>query len=615
MAKKQVKKEKKRSITEENLDKGLEYIYKHDFFSRLDGFCLTEGNAAMGKNNAAVVFKDGYIHLNKDYFLEPLQWAYAIAHCELHLAFGHFDAEKMPGYEVIDADGTVKWNPCFDKDLWMAACDIYITKFLEDMKFGKSIYRISFDGFHASLTDEKKIYEYLQELGTVPPEWQYDTASPGMVGLENPIVYEEGYENRFIRKFVDGLVAASSDAVIEASGEKGISRRSRAWRVKEWFINRYPLLGGLTVPFRIIEDSYICQREEISIAAIDVELGEIYINPRVYLSEEEMKFVVAHELLHAGLQHRQRCQGRDSYLWNVACDYVINGWLVDMEIGAMPEEGLLYDKNYKNWSAESIYEELIKEIRKNRKLNTFRGYGQGDMLDGGNGRKVTAYGGITLDEFCKNALALGLEYHTSTSRGYIPAGLIEEIRALAMPPIPWDVELAKWFDCFFSPLEKSHTYARPSRRQGATPEIPRPRYVKPEIDTESRTFGVVVDTSGSMSAKMIGMALGSIASYAAAKDVALVRVIFCDADAYDAGYMSPEEIAGRVEVKGRGGTILQPGVDLLEKAKDFPKDGPILLITDGEIEDKMNIHHQHAFLIPQGKRLPFKARGKVFYFS
>lgn len=66
-------------------------------------------------------------------------------------------------------------------------------------------------------------------------------------------------------------------------------------------------------------------------------------------------------------------------------------------------------------------------------------------------------------------------------------------------------------------------------------------------------FGVVVDTSGSMSPELLGMALGSIASYGAAREVPLVRVIFCDARAYDAGYLAPEEIAGRVQVKGRGG--------------------------------------------------------------
>ena len=53
---------------------------------------------------------------------------------------------------------------------------------------------------------------------------------------------------------------------------------------------------------------------------------------------------------------------------------------------------------------------------------------------------------------------------------------------------------------------------------------------------------MVVDTSGSMSAKQIGMALGSIASYAAAKDVPFVRIIFCDAKATDAGYLAPEDI-------------------------------------------------------------------------
>ncbi|MCR5322530.1 MAG: hypothetical protein K6E85_04605 [Lachnospiraceae bacterium] len=55
---------------------------------------------------------------------------------------------------------------------------------------------------------------------------------------------------------------------------------------------------------------------------------------------------------------------------------------------------------------------------------------------------------------------------------------------------------------------------------------------------------------------------------------------------YDAGYLAPEDIAGRVCVKGRGGTILQPGIDLIRSAKDFPKAGPILVITDGMIEDK-----------------------------
>lgn len=91
-----------------------------------------------------------------------------------------------------------------------------------------------------------------------------------------------------------------------------------------------------------------------------------------------------------------------------------------------------------------------------------------------------------------------------------------------------------------------------------------------------------------------------------------VRVVFCDAAAYDAGYIAPEDIAGRVEVKGRGGTVLQPGVDLLEQAKDFPKDGPILIITDGMIESSLRVRREHAFLMPAGRSLPFPCKEKVF---
>ena len=184
-----------------------------------------------------------------------------------------------------------------------------------------------------------------------------------------------------------------------------------------------------------------------------------------------------------------------------------------------------------------------------------------------------------------------------------------------MPPIPWNVELGRWFDLHFAPLERRRTYARPSRRQGSTPDIPRPRYVLGEFPECSRTFGVVLDTSGSMNARLIGYALGAIASYAAAKEVPFARVVFCDAEAYDAGYLAPEDVAGKVEVKGRGGTILQPGINLLQNAKDFPKDAPILIITDGYVESNLTVKREHAFLIPRGNHLPFKARGKIFYFD
>jgi len=595
------------SPNRQNLESGIELHKGNPLFSRLGGYLRIGNKNDMGKKTAAYVSSGGYIFLNQDMPLTPSQWAYVIAHCQLHLAFGHFDAEKMP----------VSCNLY----LWNTACDIYIARFLQDVKFGTAPFAVSAQSFPGPMTEEDKIYRYLLERGCEEAFREFGTGAPGemdMRGLEKPLVYDasKNQKNEYVLRFAYALAHSVSSVVGAAGGHdaSGGQPDTASRKAAQWFISHYPLLGGLASAFKVIEDYRYCIEHEISIAAVDVTCAEIYVNPAAELDGEELKFVLAHEFLHAGLQHHERCQGRDPYLWNIACDYVINGWLQEMGVGRMPENGLLYDESLKNTSAEHLYDRMVRDLRRYAKLDTLRGYGKGDIMGGGEA-KFKSHDVTSLEDFYKSALQNGLEYHTQTCRGYIPAGLMEEIRALAVPPLPWDVELARWFDCQFAPLEKKRSYARPSRRQGSTPDIPRPSYVQADIPENSRTFGVVVDTSGSMSAEMIGFALGAIASYASAREVPFARVVFCDACAYDAGYLAPEDIAGRVRVQGRGGTVLQPGVDLLENAADFPKDGPILIITDGDIEDSMAIRHKHAFLVPKGKRLPFRPRGEVFYYA
>ena len=69
-----------------------------------------------------------------------------------------------------------------------------------------------------------------------------------------------------------------------------------------------------------------------------------------------------------------------------------------------------------------------------------------------------------------------------------------------------------------------------------------------------------------------------------------------------------------IEVRGRGGTVLRPAVTRLEESDDFPKAAPILVITDGEC-DVFQVRREHAFLMPSGARLPFRASGPVFHFE
>ena len=614
MAKK--KDETKISKNEQQLLDGIEIIRQHPLFGKLRITNSILSKSRMGRNVPAQVSSSGYVYLNKDCDRTPKEWAYMIAHCYLHLSFGHFDEERMPGYWQQISDKKQKWVNDYIPELWNMACDIFIARFLSDIKFGRNDIDMTVLSNYGSATSELKIYEQLAERHIDPKTNKFGTAGefPDMIGTDRPLTYSFG-QNGYITDFAYAL-ADSVRSVIDQAGNQSSTHskhRSVMEKAAEWFINHYPLLGGVATGFRIIETLGRSDLNDIEVAAIDVVQGEIYVNPAAGLTLEEWKFVLAHEYLHAGLQHHARRNGRDPYLWNVACDFVINSWLHEMQIGIMPLNGLMYDETLKNLSAEEIYDMLIENIRKNSKLKTFRGYGMGDIID--KGWNPDASGATSLDDFCKSALRSGLEYHTSIGRGYIPAGLIEEIKALSMPPVPWDVELAKWFDIYFAPLEKHRTYARPSRRQSSTPDIPRPNWVQADIPKYSRTYGVIIDTSGSMSPSMIGKALGAAASYSAAKDVPYVRVVFCDADAYDIGYVAPDDIAGRVMVKGRGGTVLQPAVDLLEQAKDFPKNGPILIITDAGIEHDLKVHHEHAFLIPYGSRLPFRPKGKVFYFK
>lgn len=615
MANKQKKADDKLSQNEINLEEGKQIIKNHSLFGNLH---ISLHNYGDSKFSSAITLESGDIYLNKNSRHTPEEWAHIIAHGMLHLCFDHFNTENMPGYYITDKDGKSVWKEDCDRKLWNIACDIFVEKFLDDIKFGKAL--IKRDDLYPAASDEKKIYEMLKSREVDLSENIYGTAEVNKPDMSwngpRDHYYFRVNNLTYAKEFAYALSNSVRTVINEAGGVEGNVIKSIQHQAAEWFINHYPLLGGLASGFKILEVGYGSNYElgnEISVAAIDVTRREIYVNSAADFSLEEWKFVLAHEYLHAGLQHHERRNGREPFLWNAACDYVINGWLCEMKIGAMPHDGLLYDETLKGFSAEEIYDMIIKDIRRNSKLRTFRGSGACDIMD--KGYAETKIMPVSLDDFCKNALRTGLEYQTGSGRGYIPAGLIEEIKALSMPPVPWDVELAKWFEMNFAPVEKRRTYARPSRRQSVSPDIPRPSYVTCEIPENSRTYAVIIDTSGSMTPKMIGIALGAAASYSAAKDVPLVRVVFCDAQPYDIGYVSPEDIAGRVEVQGRGGTVLQPAVDLLEKAKDFPKNGPILIITDGYIENDLHVKREHAFLLPNGNRLPFRPRGKVFYFQ
>ncbi len=502
---------------------------------------------------------------------------------------------------------------------WELASFLVADRFCSELKLGALPEELSYDPIDLPVGGAEALLRQFCIAGREPnlQEWlaSFVGDRPLFCGFDLPHPTHQR-RPQWRDLLVDGIARGVGQALQVASGTTNtggaIKPLTRALRAKRKLMDHYPLLGALAASFDIEEDIRLCNQYEIRVAAIDVGARRIWMNPAAGLSESECLFVFAHELLHAGLNHASRRRGRDPLLWNIACDFVINGWLLEMRIGTAPNMGLLHDAALANFSSEEVYDTLAQDIRRARKLATLRGTGAQDLLGDDDGQMFT-----DAESYCRRALAQGVERFTSGSaRGLLPAGLVEEVRSLNQPPIPWDVKLAQWFDERFPPPELRRSYARPSRRQTATPELARPSVVKPTEETRrSRVFGVVLDTSGSMQPQLLGKALGAIASYAMARDVMAVRLVCCDAQAYDSGWVEPERLLDRFTLRGRGGTVLQPGLDQLKALADkgeFPRQGPLLIITDGFCEDKLATPMDHAYLLPEGRRLPFRPVGEVF---
>lgn len=534
----------------------------------------------MRRDDWAYITSSGWLYVNPQRQATAAEWVYILSHCCLHLALGHIRKEKQ---------GDI---------LWERACDCVVSRFLLASKIGKPPAQFA-ELPPINAKEEAAFYQWLWEH---PDEKipNYFTMSSGQSGMRfDYLPTGQDWRQLFsedlqwsIRKALRGAADAQ---------EKPVCTCRPAELAKAWFISSYPLLGAIAARFRLVTDGTALARMGIRIAAVSCHMAEIYINPHAGLSAEEWRFALAHEFLHAALRHDLRLEGRDPLLWNIACDFVINDWLLEMHVGCMPD-GALYDAQFHGLSAEVVYDRILFEARRYEKLRS------GDLLYGKGGQGTNG----EPDDFYRRALQRGLQYHESSNRGFLPAGLIEEIHALSMPTIPWDVQLGTWFVRQFPTTQPHRSYARMSRRQSSSPDIPRPAWIYPSEAQTEKTFGIVLDTSGSMSRALLAAALGSISSYSAARRVHAVRLVFCDAAVYDQGVVPPERLSEAVYVQGRGGTQLQPGVDLFVHAEDFPKDAPILVITDGQCEHLHFHGRTHAYLLPRGRRLPFTPKGEIF---
>lgn len=119
-----------------------------------------------------------------------------------------------------------------------------------------------------------------------------------------------------------------------------------------------PFFGTLAFGLEIVETVRYADGRPCETMGTDGR--RLYVNPAFAagLSDRELQAVLAHEIEHCARKHNIRRGARDRLLWNVACDYAINGDLVAAGF-ALPA-GMLVDHagEFAGLGAEGIYSVL-----------------------------------------------------------------------------------------------------------------------------------------------------------------------------------------------------------------------------------------------------------------
>lgn len=570
-------------------------------------------NVNQPRNSYMYITTDGLIRVqpHKRAFYE--KWYFTTLHLIYHLALGLIEPP----------------DDCENLDLWVLACEMVINQHVTasaNMAPPRGFQIISpvsrFSPFRFGRPGAGSAAEAIPGVNQLLKKWENE-------GL--PILPEQWRTSagsltwdvlvtntRMLPQFRSAYTLDKVKALAPTIRIKESAMDTPPARAIQWFKDNFPLLSSAAAEFSLDHEN--AHKFNVNIAAVDANNQIIYINLDAELTELEWRFVMAHEILHVVLEHQKRKANRDGFVWNIACDYVINNWLVQMGVGTLPPKGGLYKEEYAGLDSETIYD-LLMENGGNDQL-TFRGKGLGDLLDldpdyqPGNGQIRRRFPfRTTVRQHTQNAARRMMEDQgNGLGRGYLPGGLIEELdlRAVAeeLVQVPeWKAELAEWFNLQFTPKPPRRSYNRLSRRQSSTPDIPRPGMSPLEL--HSPTFGVILDTSGSMSHDLLQKGLSAVVAFSERHGVKRVRFVMCDTQPYDEGFIPVEDLKKPYRIWGRGGTILQPGVDLLLGVKDFPKDAPVLIVTDGEI-DVLAVDREHAFLLPGDGKLPFEPQGPVF---
>lgn len=262
---------------------GVRLLRGNHALTSVGRICRSADCAECPADGWAVADSNGTVHANPRRRAEPAEWAWVLAHCLLHLGLGHLPA----------AEG--RRTPPDAHDL-AARCAVVI-RFQSTFLTGRPPFDLP-----AVLPagDEEELTARWRRDG-LPKLPAVGGSGPDQLLLPwtGPAPPED-----WTLAFAAALTRTMSAAMDVAGGRRdritGERAPERPWtRALNWFISSYPLLGGLAAGITLVADAELARAHGIAIAAVDARAGEIYLNPLRRYSDEEWRFVLAHEMLHA----------------------------------------------------------------------------------------------------------------------------------------------------------------------------------------------------------------------------------------------------------------------------------------------------------------------------
>jgi predicted metal-dependent peptidase len=288
------------------------------------------------------------------------------------------------------------------------------------------------------------------------------------------------------------------------------------------------------------------------------------------LDDDVILFVLAHEVMHIALAHGMRLQARNPQLWNIAADYAIN--LVLKDSGFTVWDKALLDEQYKDMSADQIYEKLQKQLDKARKDGK-GGKSAKDVFGDGGGmvgdlQAPEGAGDPAAQARTQRSIQQRVAQAANVARmaGKFAGSLERLVGEILDPKVPWSHVLR---DYMTRTTKDDEQWNRRNRRfQGV--------YLPARWSEKMGEIVLIGDTSGSIGNDELRQYMGEAG--AIAEDVHPERIRILWADTRVAGEQVFEE-GMPIEPRPQGGGGTDMRVPLKEAEKFEPE--VVVLFTDG----------------------------------